>query len=42
MILYQYLCPAPFEKGFRMYADQKRARTFENGLAVFKWRCSHL
>jgi hypothetical protein len=25
-------------KGF----DQKRARTFENDLGVFKWRCSHM
>ena len=26
-----YMCPSPFENGFRMFADQKRARTFENG-----------
>ncbi len=72
------LCPAPFEKGFRMLNifnlhneeiplgfltfrmfadldkceriyhsksfgfDQKRARTFKNGLTVFEWRCSQL
>jgi hypothetical protein len=36
------MCPSPFENGFRMFADQKRTHTFENGLAVFKWRCSHI
>ena len=36
------MCLGRFENGFRIFTDQKSARTFRNGKTVSEWRVAHM